>query len=96
MALDVAPASHAWLTSVAALAGEVRGLAHRMDQTAQRNERLLRDSQSRQNLTEQTAGLGSWTWTVADDRLEHSREFATILGLGPNDRIDTLAALVHR
>jgi len=96
MAQDVAPASHAWLTSVAALAGEVRGLAHRMDQTAQRNERLLRDSQSRQNLTEQTAGLGSWTWTVTDDRLEHSREFATILGLGPNDRIDTLAALVHR
>nr|WP_297751365.1 EAL domain-containing protein [Hydrogenophaga sp.] len=57
---------------------------------------MLRESESRLNLTEHTAGAGSWSLQLATREVVHSDEFATILGLGDLERVRDLESMVQR
>lgn len=56
-------------------------LVQRGERSAVQNNRALRESQSRLNLTEHTAGVGSWSLDLASRELVHSEELGSILGL---------------
>lgn len=56
-------------------------LVQRHERHPGQDSMALRDSQSRLNLTEHTAGVGSWSLDLASRRLVHSDELASILGL---------------
>lgn len=55
----------------------------------------LHDSESRLNLTEHTAGVGSWSVVLATGRVHISNECALILGVGDASQIDSLEAMVN-
>ena len=60
-------------------AAEVLALWRRCEVSEQYNVNVLRESESRLNLTEHTAGAGSWSMQVSTGLDTHSDEFATIL-----------------
>ena len=55
----------------------------------------LHDSESRLNLTEHTAGVGSWSVALATGRVHISNECALILGVSDASQIDSLEAMVN-
>lgn len=91
------------LQALATHAGQLLDLTRqqqRSDLQAQRREdrlgRALHESESRLNLTEHTAGVGSWLIHIATGQLEYSDEYASILGLEPGETIEDQAAMVLR
>ena len=108
--LDAVPRSAddlaAWLPGLQALAshaGQVQNLVHEQRRLARltqgREERLdkaLHESESRLNLTEHTAGVGSWSVNIATGHIQHSDEYGSILGLRAGETVDDLAAMVQR
>lgn len=56
----------------------------------------LRESESRLNLTEHTAGVGSWSLSLDTGLLVHSDEFASILGLQPGETVRSTDDMVAR
>jgi diguanylate cyclase (GGDEF)-like protein/PAS domain S-box-containing protein len=56
----------------------------------------LRESESRLNLTEHTAGVGSWSLTLSSGQLVYSDEFASILGLQPGETVRSTEDMVMR
>ncbi len=77
-------------------AADVLALARRCDQIEQYNANVLRESESRMNLTEHTAGAGSWSLQLATREVVHSDEFATILGLSDHEQVKDLESMVQR
>ena len=57
---------------------------------------MLRESESRLNLTEHTAGAGSWSLQLSTREVVHSDEFATILGLADHHHVRNLEDMVQR
>ncbi|HEX5737111.1 MAG TPA: PAS domain-containing protein, partial [Hydrogenophaga sp.] len=55
----------------------------------------LHESESRLNLTEHTAGVGSWSVVLATGRVHISNECALILGVDDALQIDSLEAMVN-
>ena len=108
--LDAAPRSPSDLASIlpglqalAIHAGHLQDLFRQQQQsvhlTQGREERLgkaLHESESRLNLTEQTAGVGSWSVNITTGLVQHSDEYGSILGLAPGEMVDDLAAMVQR
>lgn len=91
------------LQAMAAHAGHLQDLARQQQRSAHltqgREERLgkaLHESESRLNLTEHTGGVGSWSVDIATGQLQHSDEYASILGLEPGEHMRDLAAMVQR
>ncbi|MDP2015346.1 EAL domain-containing protein [Hydrogenophaga sp.] len=84
------------MQDLAAHAADTVALAHRCEQSELRNVQILRESESRLNLTEHTAGAGSWSMQVASGALVHSDEFANILGLTDHSQITSLDTMVQR
>ncbi|MCW5654014.1 MAG: EAL domain-containing protein [Hydrogenophaga sp.] len=84
------------LHTLASHAADVLALSRRHDQIEQYNANMLRESESRLNLTEHTAGAGSWSLQLATREVVHSDEFATILGLGDLERVRDLESMVQR
>ena len=77
-------------------AAGVLALARRCDQIEQYNANMLRESESRLNLTEHTAGAGSWSLQLSTRKVVHSDEFATILGLSDHGQVKDLESMVQR
>jgi diguanylate cyclase (GGDEF)-like protein/PAS domain S-box-containing protein len=77
-------------------ASDVLALARRCEQSEQYNANLLRESESRLNLTEHTAGAGSWSLQLSTREVVHSDEFATILGLADHHQVRNLEDMVQR
>ncbi len=72
-------------------------MLYRLRQECEQNSiHMLSESESRLNLTEHTAGVGSWSIELDTGRLQHSEEFASILGLQAGERISDLASMVLR
>jgi diguanylate cyclase (GGDEF)-like protein/PAS domain S-box-containing protein len=108
--LDAAPRSPAELAAclpglqtLASHAGHLQELIRQQQRSAHltqgREERLgkaLHESESRLNLTEHTAGVGSWSVNITTGQIQHSDEYASILGLMPGETVDDLAAMVQR
>ena len=108
--LDAAPRSPNDLASIlpglqalAIHAGHLQDLFRQQQQsvhlTQGREERLgkaLHESESRLNLTEQTAGVGSWSVNITTGLVQHSDEYGSILGLASGEMVDDLAAMVQR
>ena len=108
--LDTAPRKEhelaACLPGLKVLAGHARhlqDLVHKQQRSAHltqgREERLgmaLHESESRLNLTEQTAGVGSWSADISTGKLLHSEEYSSVLGLQPGETVDDLAGMVQR
>ena len=90
-----APGSPA-LLSLAQHAGDVLTLVRRCEQSEQYNATMLRESESRLNLTEHTAGAGSWSLQLSTREVVHSDEFATILGLADHHHVRNLEDMVQR
>ncbi|MCV0441144.1 MAG: EAL domain-containing protein [Hydrogenophaga sp.] len=90
-----APGSFA-LLSLAQHAGDVLTLVRRCEQSEQYNATMLRESESRLNLTEHTAGAGSWSLQLSTREVVHSDEFATILGLADHHHVRNLEDMVQR
>ena len=91
------------LKVLAGHAGHLQDLVRNQQRTAhltQGREELLgnalHESESRLNLTEQTAGVGSWSADLSTGKLLHSDEYSTVLGLEPGDTVDDLGAMVQR
>ncbi len=84
------------LRTLASHAADVIALARRCDQIEQYNANMLRESESRLNLTEHTASAGSWSLQLSTREVVHSDEFATILGLGERERVRDLESMVRR
>ncbi|KRC11092.1 diguanylate cyclase [Hydrogenophaga sp. Root209] len=84
------------MQELAAHAMDTVALAHRCEQSELRNVQILRESESRLNLTEHTAGAGSWSMQVASGELVHSDEFASILGLADHRQVTSLDTMVQR
>ena len=70
--------------------------AHLTQGREERLDKALNESESRLNLTEHTAGVGSWSFNIASGQIQHSDEYANILGLEPGESVGTLAAMVQR
>ncbi|WP_137922315.1 EAL domain-containing protein [Hydrogenophaga sp. 2FB] len=77
-------------------ASEVLALARRCKHAEQYNASVLRESESRLNLTEHTAGAGSWSLQLSTREVIHSDEFASIMGLGDHHRVRNLEDMVQR
>lgn len=77
-------------------ASDVLALARRCEQSEQYNANVLRESESRLNLTEHTAGAGSWSLQLSTREVVHSDEFATILGLADHHQVRNLEDMVQR
>lgn len=71
-------------------------LLQRGERSAGQDSRALRDSQSRLNLTEHTAGVGSWSLDLATRELVHSDELGSILGLQPGQTLLSTEDMVLR
>ncbi len=71
-------------------------LVHRGERSTVHDSSALRDSQSRLNLTEQTARVGSWSLDLASQTLVHSDELAIILGLQPGQNLLSTEDMVLR
>ena len=84
------------LQALAAHALDTVALTQRCEQIELRNMQILRESESRLNLTEHTAGAGSWSMQVGSGELVHSDEFATILGLLDHRQVTSLDSMVQR
>jgi len=91
------------LQALAAHAGHLQDLARQQQRSANltqgREERLgkaLHESESRLNLTEHTAGVGSWSVNIATGQLQHSDEYASILGLEPGENMGDMTTMVQR
>lgn len=84
------------LRVLASHAAGVLALARRCDQIEQYNANVLRESESRLNLTEHTAGAGSWSLQLSTRRVVHSDEFATILGLSDHKQVTDLESMIQR
>lgn len=91
------------LQALLAHAGQLQDLLFQQQQsdslTRGREERLgdaLHESESRLNLTEHTAGVGSWSVDIASGCLQHSDEFSSIMGMADGETIEDLAAMVER
>lgn len=70
--------------------------AHLIQGREERLGKALHESESRLNLTEHTAGVGSWSVTIATGRIQHSEEYGAILGLKPGEVVQDLEAMVQR
>ena len=70
--------------------------AHLTQGREERLDKALNESESRLNLTEHTAGVGSWSFNIASGQIQHSDEYASILGLEPGESVGTLSAMVER
>ena len=90
------PAGPSTLQLLAQHAADVLTLARRCEQSEQYNATVLRESESRLNLTEHTAGAGSWSLQLSTREVMHSDEFATILGLTGRHQIRSLEDMVQR
>jgi diguanylate cyclase (GGDEF)-like protein/PAS domain S-box-containing protein len=77
-------------------ASDVLALTRRCEQSEQYNANVLRESESRLNLTEHTAGAGSWSLQLSTREVVHSDEFATILGLADHYQVRNLEDMVQR
>jgi diguanylate cyclase (GGDEF)-like protein/PAS domain S-box-containing protein len=84
------------LRVLATHAAGVLALARRSEQIEQYNANVLRESESRLNLTEHTAGAGSWSLQLSTRKVVHSDEFATILGLSDHEQVKDLESMVQR
>lgn len=91
------------LQALAIHVGQLQELVYQQQQSAHltqgREERLgkaLHESESRLNLTEHTAGVGSWSVDINTGHIQHSDEYGSILGLGPGETVEDLAAMVLR
>ena len=84
------------LNLLTAHAAEVLALWRRCEVSEQYNVNVLRESESRLNLTEHTAGAGSWSMQVSTGLVTHSDEFATILGLPDHRHVVSLDSMVQR
>ncbi len=84
------------MQALAAHAVDTVALAQRCAQVENRNVQILRDSESRLNLTEHTAGAGSWSMPLSSGELVHSDEFATILGLTDHHQVTSIDTMVQR
>lgn len=91
------------LQALAIHAGQLHELVRQQQQSAYltqgREERLgkaLHESESRLNLTEHTAGVGSWSVDITTGQIQHSDEYCSILGLEPGEAVHDLAAMVQR
>ncbi|MGE0349366.1 sensor domain-containing protein [Hydrogenophaga sp.] len=84
------------LQSLAQHAGDMLSLVRRCEQSEQYNATMLRESESRLNLTEHTAGAGSWSLQLSTREVVHSDEFATILGLADHHHVRNLEDMVQR
>jgi diguanylate cyclase (GGDEF)-like protein/PAS domain S-box-containing protein len=108
--IDVAPRSSEdmggivpGLKALAAHAGHLRDLLHRQELsvhlTQGREERLgraLHESESRLNLTEHTASVGSWSLDLRTGEVQHSEEYRSILGLNAGELVLDLDSMVQR
>ncbi|MDZ4122848.1 MAG: PAS domain-containing protein, partial [Hydrogenophaga sp.] len=90
------PTTGTTLTLLTAHAAEVLALWRRCEVSEQYNVNVLRESESRLNLTEHTAGAGSWSMQVSTGLVTHSDEFATILGLPDHRHVVSLDSMVQR
>ncbi len=90
------PTGGAALNLLTAHAAEVLTLWRRCEASEQYNVNVLRESESRLNLTEHTAGAGSWSMQVSTGLVTHSDEFATILGLPDHRHVVSLDSMVQR
>ena len=84
------------LQELAAHAVDMVALALRCEQGELRNVQIVRESESRLNLTEHTAGAGSWSMQLDSGELVHSDEFASILGLTDHRQVTSLDTMVQR
>ena len=66
------------------------------EHTRSQNSNALLESESRLNLTEHTAGVGSWSLELKGGRLTHSDEFASILGLKTGESVSSAEDMVLR
>lgn len=91
------------LRALLAHASHLEELVHQHERsehlTLGREERLgqaLHESVSRLNLTEHTAGVGSWSINTDTGLIQHSEEYGSILGLRLGESIENLHAMVQR
>ena len=91
------------LQALTAHAGQLQDLFRQHQRSAHltqgREESLgkaLHESESRLNLTEHTAGVGSWSVNIGTGQIQHSEEYGSILGLKPGESVPDLAAMVRR
>lgn len=108
--LDAAPRSPVevagFLPGLQALtthAGHLQDLAFQQQRSAHltqgREESLgkaLHESESRLNLTEHTAGVGTWSVNTTSGQVQHSDEYGSILGLEAGETVEDLAGMVRR
>ncbi|MCU0925555.1 MAG: EAL domain-containing protein [Hydrogenophaga sp.] len=73
-----------------------RQLLQQGEHTLSQSSNALLESESRLNLTEQTAGVGSWSLDPASGQMLHSDEFASILGLQPGESVASVEDMVLR
>ena len=84
------------LATLQAMGQQTWALMERSQEAVRRQADLLRDTRSRQDLTEHTGGVGSWSLWTETSALEHSSEFATILGLRDGQALPDRNALIER
>ncbi|WP_082876913.1 sensor domain-containing protein [Hydrogenophaga crassostreae] len=84
-------------------AGHLQDLALQQQRSAHltqgREESLgkaLHESESRLNLTEHTAGVGTWSVNTTSGQVQHSDEYGSILGLQAGESVHDLAGMVRR
>ncbi|AOW15596.1 diguanylate cyclase [Hydrogenophaga crassostreae] len=58
--------------------------------------KALHESESRLNLTEHTAGVGTWSVNTTSGQVQHSDEYGSILGLQAGESVHDLAGMVRR
>ena len=58
--------------------------------------KALHECEGRLNLTEHTAGVGSWSLNIGTGQMQYSDEYGSILGLEVGETVDDLAAMVER
>lgn len=71
-------------------------LSRRFESRQLDHESTLSESESRLNLTEHTAGVGSWSYDLSTRQLHHSAECASILGLTADEKMRDLEFMVTR
>ncbi len=91
------------LQALIAHAGHLQDLALQQQRSAYltqgREESLgkaLHESESRLNLTEHTAGVGTWSVDTTFWQVQHSDEYGSILGLQSGESVKDLANMVRR
>lgn len=91
------------LQTLATHVGQLQELVYQQQQSAHLTQgreewlgKALHESESRLNLTEHTAGVGSWSVDISTGHIQHSDEYGSILGLGPGEAVEDLAAMVLR